>query len=364
MVALTSPGIAVLISAIQELSLARSRAEVHRTVKKAARRLTGADGSTLAVRSGDLCVYVEQDGIGPDITGRKMPLGECISGWAIVNRRPAVVDDVRSDNRVGPDGFGPGSATSVVVVPVRSSDPVAAIANYWLGRHPPSAEEVSLLQALADAMSVALEGVAARSLLEEAVRERTAELRRANARLEREIAERRRAEEQIRELSLTDELTGLYNRRGFTVLASQELKVLQRSGGRGLLLYVDLDGLKRTNDSRGHQAGDRLIRRAAVVLRSVARDADIVGRLGGDEFAVLMPLGFNHPPLHSIVDRFLDGAREAGIRWSVGATATVPGRTVALEDLVAGADEAMYRGRRARRAVPGSGGGQRLAAVR
>lgn len=360
---MTPPGIPVLISAIQELSVARSRAEIHRAIKKAARRVNGADGSTLAVRSGELCVYVEQDGIGPDITGRKVPLGTCISGWAIANRCPAVVDDVRSDGRVGPDGFGPGSATSVVVVPVRVSDPVAAIANYWLGRHPPSDEEVSLLQALADAMSVALESVAARSRLEERVRERTAELQRANARLEREVAERRKAEEQIRELSLTDELTGLYNRRGFMVLASQELKVLERSGRRGLLVYVDLDGLKRTNDSRGHQAGDRLIRRAAAVLRSVARDADIVGRLGGDEFAVLMPLGFAHPPLHDIVERFLDGAREAGIRWSVGATATVPGRTAALEDLIAGADEAMYRGRRARGAAPAARN-PRLAAVR
>lgn len=360
MVEVPPTGIADLIAAIQELSLAGSAEEVQQVVRAAARRLTGADGSTFARRDRDSCVYVEQDGIGPPIVGRRVPLGQCISGWAILHRRPAVVVDVRSDHRVGPDGFGPGSATSLIVVPVRTPDPVAAIANYWLGRHPPSDQEVALLQALADATSVALENMAVRADLEARVRERTAQLERVNARLEREIAERRRAEEQIRQLSLTDELTGLYNRRGFMLLADRELKVLQRSGRRALVLYVDLDGLKHANDTRGHEAGDRLIRRAGAVLQSVAREADVVGRLGGDEFAVLMPLGFEHPPLHRIVERFLDGARAAGVRWSVGATATLPERKLTLEDLLAAADEAMYRGRRARRGAPT---GRRLAAA-
>jgi diguanylate cyclase (GGDEF)-like protein len=357
--AVPAPGLAPLIEAIQELSLARSVDEILQVVRASARRLTGADGSTVAMREGQVCVYVEQDGIGPDITGRRVPLGGCISGWTMLNRRAAVVADARSDNRVDKDGYGPGSPTSLLVVPIRKPDPVGAIANYWLGRHPPSEEEVALLQALGDATSVALENVAVREDLEARVSERTAELEELNNRLQLEIAERTRAEEEIRQLSLTDELTGLYNRRGFMLLASRELKVLQRSGRRALVLYIDLDGLKQANDTRGHEAGDRLIIRAAAVLQSVAREADIIGRLGGDEFAVLMPLGFDHPPLHRIVERFLEGARAAGVRWSVGATATIPERNVALEDLLAGADEAMYRGRRARR----SAANRRLAPV-
>lgn len=349
MVVVPTPGIAPLIEAIQELSLARSADEISQVVRASARRITGADGSTLAMREGRLCVYVEQDGIGPVITGRRVPLGECISGWTILNRRAAVVPDARSDNRVDKDGYGPGSPTSLLVVPIRKPDPVGAIASYWLGRHPPTEEEVALLQALGDATSVALENVAVRDDLEKRVSERTAELEELNNRLQLEIAERRRAEEEIRQLSLTDELTGLYNRRGFILLAGRELKVLQRSGRRALVLYIDLDGLKQANDTRGHEAGDRLIVRASAVLQAVAREADIIGRLGGDEFAVLMPLGFDHPPLHRIVERFLEGARAAGVRWSVGATATIPERKVTLEDLLAGADEAMYRGRRARR---------------
>jgi hypothetical protein len=65
-----------------------------------------------------------------------------------------------------------------------------------------------------------------------------------------------------------------------------------------------------------------------------------------------MTLGYDHPPLPLIVERFLDAARAAGIKWSVGATASPPGRLVTLDDLLAGADEAMYRGRRARRGAP------------
>ena len=206
-----------------------------------------------------------------------------------------------------------------------------------------------MLQALADSVAAVLENVALRSELETRVRHRTARLEEMNARLEQEISERRRAEEEVRQLSLVDELTGLYNRRGFMLLAGRELKGLQRSGRRALLLYIDLDGLKQANDQRGHEAGDRLLARAAGVLRSVSRQTDVAGRIGGDEFAVFMTLGYDHPPVHLIVERFLQAARKSGVRWSVGAMASPPGRPVVLEDLLAGADEAMYRGRRARR---------------
>ena len=133
------------------------------------------------------------------------------------------------------------------------------------------------------------------------------------------------------------------------LLADRELKAGQRTGRRALLLYIDLDGLKEANDRQGHEAGDRLLQRAAAVLRSVTREADVVARLGGDEFAVYMTLGYDHPPVHLLVERFLEGARAAGVKWSVGATATPPDRVITLDDLLAGADEAMYRGRRARR---------------
>src|ERR1700675_3321411 len=88
-------------------------------------------------------------------------------------------------------------------------------------------------------------------------------------------------------LALTDELTSLYNRRGFMALAERQLKIGRRSG-RGMLLFVmDVDRLKQSNDSFGHFEGDRALKRTAEVLEETFRDSDVLARLGGDEFAVL-----------------------------------------------------------------------------
>ena len=338
-----------LVAAIQELSLARTLPEIHAVVRRAARRINRSEGSSLALLDGSFCHYVEEEGVGPGWKGRHLPVEHCLSGWSITRRRPVVVPDVRSDLRLPVAPYWSTPVASLVVVPVRSQAPIGALASYWGTPRAPTGGEVRRLQALADTASVAIEAAVGRADMERRVRERTAELEEVNTRLQREIAERRRAEEEVRQLSLIDELTGLYNRRGFMLLAGRELKSLQRSGRRALVLYLDLDGLKQANDSLGHDAGDRLLARAAATLRSVTRDTDVAARIGGDEFAVFLTLGYDHPPVPLIVERFLEAARRAEVRWSVGATATPPGRVITLEDLLSGADEAMYRGRRARR---------------
>ena len=103
-----------------------------------------------------------------------------------------------------------------------------------------------------------------------------------NQRLEQEIQERLKAEAEVRQLSLTDELTGLYNRRGFFLLAEQQLKIARRTQTPCCVLFADLDGLKKINDTIGHELGDRAIVDAAQILKETFRDADIVARLGGD----------------------------------------------------------------------------------
>jgi len=91
----------------------------------------------------------------------------------------------------------------------------------------------------------------------------------------------------MRKLALIDELTGLYNRRGFLVLARQQLKHIQRTNRHTLLVFADVDGLKRINDAYGHCEGDRVLKETASVLRKTFRDSDIIARLGGDEFVIL-----------------------------------------------------------------------------
>jgi diguanylate cyclase (GGDEF)-like protein/PAS domain S-box-containing protein len=102
-----------------------------------------------------------------------------------------------------------------------------------------------------------------------------------------DITERKRMEEEIRALSLTDPLTNLYNRRGFMHLAEQQLKVAARLEKRVFLLYSDVDKLKHINDTFGHKEGDRVLIDVANILKKSFRDSDIVARMGGDEFVVM-----------------------------------------------------------------------------
>jgi diguanylate cyclase (GGDEF)-like protein len=105
--------------------------------------------------------------------------------------------------------------------------------------------------------------------------------------LSSEVAERKRMEEKLRALSLTDELTGLYNRRGFFMLAEQQLKLASREK-RGMMIFsADFDYLKTINDTLGHQIGDIALIETANILKETFRDSDIIARIGGDEFVIL-----------------------------------------------------------------------------
>lgn len=95
--------------------------------------------------------------------------------------------------------------------------------------------------------------------------------------------------EQLHTLSLTDELTGLLNRRGFYEAAEHTIQSYTSFAKHGLVIYGDMDGLKRINDTFGHEAGDRAIKKESEILRKLFRSSDIVGRLGGDEFAIIAP---------------------------------------------------------------------------
>lgn len=189
--------------------------------------------------------------------------------------------------------------------------------------------------------------VALNASLEQVVAERTDELERTNQKLTTEIAERRQAEEEVRRLSLTDELTGLLNRRGFLLLAEQNLKTARRAKAVCSLFFLDLNGLKRVNDNYGHRAGDAMIANTAQVLKASFRDADIIARLGGDEFAILAANG-EHTDImlarmQAAVGQFNKGdAAPHQLSFSVGAVRCLPTEEKSLLELLADADTLMY----------------------
>ena len=168
-----------------------------------------------------------------------------------------------------------------------------------------------------------------------------------------DITARVRMEETLRALALLDELTDLYNRRGLSILAEQQLKMAHRAKRRMVLLFADFDGLKQINDTLGHQEGDRALVETAEALEETFRESDIVARIGGDEFVVLA-IETNGSPAEVLIHRLQENleARNAreGRRYelslSVGLARYDPERPCSIEELLAQADRAMYERKR------------------
>ena len=158
-------------------------------------------------------------------------------------------------------------------------------------------------------------------------------------------------------LALRDELTGVYNRRGFLALAERQLKLGHRSGRAILVFFADVDGLKQINDKFGHKEGDLALVHAAQVLEKTFRDSDVIARFGGDEFAVLAleVSGHSESTIRARLDRNLKelNARHSRCTLSISLGAarfdpTSPRSPASIEQLMIRADEAMYEEKRLR----------------
>lgn len=167
------PAMKRLVETVQELSHVRNIKEVTKIVRKVARELTGADGATFILRDGNLCYYADEDAISPLWKGSRFPIESCISGWVMMNKKPAVIEDIHKDKRIPADAYRPTFVKSLAMVPIRTSDPLGAIGNYWASHRLPSQEEIALLQALADITAVSIENIEVRNQLEEKLNERT-----------------------------------------------------------------------------------------------------------------------------------------------------------------------------------------------
>jgi diguanylate cyclase (GGDEF)-like protein/PAS domain S-box-containing protein len=175
---------------------------------------------------------------------------------------------------------------------------------------------------------------------------------------ERKLSELRLAEQagqlaeqsaELERLTLADDLTGLYNRRGLTAFGEQALYRARRDGTVVALLYLDLDGLKRINDTYGHGQGDNALRALAGVIGSTIRESDIAARIGGDEFCILLfdDAGTSVDHVTRRIREAVAAARETyslptAISISIGVLrieARTPG---SIDELLAEADKSMY----------------------
>ncbi len=153
----------------------------------------------------------------------------------------------------------------------------------------------------------------------------------------------------LRNLSIKDELTGLYNRRGFMRLCKKNIELCKRSNKKFTIFYADLDGLKNINDTYGHKEGDRAIKEIANVLRGTFRDNDIIARLGGDEFTI-MALDISENNIENIVKRIRDVLNyynvilelEYRLSISLGTAIFDPANPLSLDELISNADNSLY----------------------
>jgi diguanylate cyclase (GGDEF)-like protein len=167
-----------------------------------------------------------------------------------------------------------------------------------------------------------------------------------------DITERKRAEAALQSLSLVDELTGLYNRRGFLAVTEQHLASIRRNHKVPVILYADLDGLKRINDSLGHPEGDRALRKTAEILKDTFRTSDIIARLGGDEFVVLAAIGKDEIAdslTARLQDKFMEHNTKTNRPYDLSISVGVvhfDAEESSIEEVTARADRIMYEDKR------------------
>lgn len=223
---------------------------------------------------------------------------------------------------------------------------------------------MGISQDITDRKRVEQELAQYRAGLEQLVASRTAELVRVNLELEQDIAARRvtekalaekaaelaRSNQILEDISLTDDLTGLYNRKGFLALAEHRVKLANRDQEPFSVAFVDLDGLKQINDTFGHLEGDRALKDTANLLRDCFRESDILARLGGDEFAVFIAEADHAKIAQRIRQKLADLNRAPNrtypLSFSMGIVVSDLSQDAGVEALLKRADSLMYEEKR------------------
>mgnify|MGYP000957610203 CR=1 FL=1 len=177
-----------------------------------------------------------------------------------------------------------------------------------------------------------------------------------------DISKRKEFEHKLKEVSLTDELTGLLNRRGFKMLADQLINMANRMNLNAILFYIDLDRLKWINDTLGHASGDLALQDSASILLNTFRSSDIIARFGGDEFVILAIEVAEHPQ-KAMLNRLQEKIRlynencqrDFKLSFSIGMAYYDCKKPLALDELLEKADQSMYIEKQAKRNLQSAG---------
>jgi diguanylate cyclase (GGDEF)-like protein len=221
--------------------------------------LTAADGACIELLEGDDVVCRAAAGVAVEFLGMRVKVDQSITGECFRTRRVLRCIDSEQDSRVDRDACRTVGARSLILVPLLDGRDVKGVLLVWSATaHDFGGYESQLLALLANILA----GAIARTELIE----------------------------KLTDQAVTDELTGLANRRAWYHQLDQALARARRTGHRLSILILDLDGFKRINDEHGHNAGDTLLKNIAGLWARQLRTTDLLGRIGGDEFAVILEL--------------------------------------------------------------------------
>ena len=298
---------------------------------------------------------------GVDVIEIRFPVGTGIAGAVGKTGEIINIADAYQDPRFNPEfdkktGF---RTESILCVPLKNivGEPIGAIQvlNKQSGRF--ERDDESLLTALAAQASVAIDNAdlykklnELNLSLESKVRDRTAELVRANERLST-------LNKELEEISITDSLTQAFNRQYFMDRIKQEVKRASRYGTHVSLLMLDIDHFKKVNDTYGHQAGDAVLAGASGLIKDGLRETDLFARYGGEEFC-LIAMAMELAEAMLLADRlrqkvedavFSYGAHRLKVTVSIGVSTWKPELKENFEELVHQADSALYRAKQAGR---------------
>ncbi|HEY8950701.1 MAG TPA: GAF domain-containing protein [Rhizomicrobium sp.] len=150
-----------LLEAAQDrLGVADSLEDIIAIVRSTARSVCSADGVTFVLRDDGKCHYIEEDAIGPLWKGQKFPMETCISGWCMLNKKTAAIEDIFQDARIPHDVYRKTFVNSLVMVPVGGTTPIAAMGAYWCDKRAFNEDDVKAVEALGAAVSGAMQRLA------------------------------------------------------------------------------------------------------------------------------------------------------------------------------------------------------------
>jgi GAF domain-containing protein len=149
----------VLDQAVTELGQVTGLEQIQAVVRTAARQLVSASGATFVLLEGDKCFYADEDAIGPLWRGQRFPLKQCITGWTMLNRRPAVIPDILTDQRIPQEAYAPTFVRSLAAVPIGAENPRGAIGVYWAYEYTATDKDIAALTDLGEATATAMQRV-------------------------------------------------------------------------------------------------------------------------------------------------------------------------------------------------------------